>query len=260
MLKSLVSIITPTFNSEEFISQTIDSIVDQSYKTWELIVVDDCSVDNTIQLIKTYQKKHANISLIQNPVNQGAGISRNKGINAAKGDFIAFLDADDLWKPNKLEVQIEFMKNNNIDVCFSRYDLIDEQGFYLNKRIKALSELTYNKLLKSNYIGNLTGVYNCKTLGKIPSTKLRKRQDWILWLEAIKKSNKPAVGIQEPLAYYRVRKNSMSSNKFNLIWYNFQVYRKGLGFSMVKSIIYFIIFLFEHIFVKSKQVVNLPKS
>ena len=130
----------------------------------------------------------------------------------------------------------------------------------MHKRIKALPELTYNKLLKSNYVGNLTGIYNCKTLGKIPSTKLRKRQDWILWLEAIKKSNKPAIGIQEPLAFYRVRKNSMSSNKFNLIWYNFQVYHRGLGFSFIKSTIYFIIFIFEHFFIKSRLVINLRKN
>ncbi len=259
-MNSLVSIITPTFNSKEFLSHTIDSVLNQSHKNWELILVDDFSTDNTIQLIDTYQKKHPNISLIQNTTNQGAGVSRNKGINAAKGDFIAFLDADDLWKPNKLEVQINLMIKSNLDVCFSSYDLIDEDGIKLFKRVKALPELTYNKLLKSNYVGNLTGIYNCKTLGKIPSTKLRKRQDWILWLEAIKKSKKPATGIQEPLAFYRVRKDSMSSNKFNLIWYNFQVYRKGLGFSLIKSTIYFIIFIFEHLFVKSRQIINLPKN
>lgn len=256
----LVSIITPTFNSEEYLGQTINSVLNQTYKNWELILVDDCSTDKTIELIKSYQKKHPNISLIKNTSNQGAGVARNKGINAAKGDFIAFLDADDLWKPNKLEVQINLMIKGNLDVCFSSYDLIDEEGSELFKRVNALPELTYNKLLKSNYVGNLTGVYNCKTLGKISSTKLRKRQDWILWLEAIKKSNKPAIGIQEPLAFYRVRKNSMSSNKLNLIRYNFLVYYEGLGFSMIKSTIYFIIFLFEHFFIKSRQIINLLKN
>ena len=259
-MNPLVSIITPTFNSEEFLSQTINSVLNQSYKNWELILVDDCSTDNTVQLINTHLEKHPNISLIQNTTNQGAGVSRNKGINEANGDFIAFLDADDLWKPNKMEDQINLMIKNNLDVCFSSYDLIDEEGNKLNKRVNALPQLTYNKLLKSNYVGNLTGVYNCKTLGKIPSTKLRKRQDWILWLEAIKKSNKPAIGILEPLAFYRVRKDSMSSNKFSLIWYNFQVYHKGLGFSLIKSTIYFIIFIFEHLFVKSRQIINLPKN
>ncbi len=259
-MEPLVSIITPTFNSQDFLAQTIDSILDQSYKNWELILIDDASTDNTINLIKDYISKHSNISLIQNNTNQGAGVSRNKGINAAKGDFIAFLDADDLWLPNKLEVQINLMVKNKLDVCFSSYDLIDESGNKLFKRVNALSELTYKKLLRSNYLGNLTGVYNCKSLGKIPSTKYRKRQDWLLWLQAIKESGKPATGIQESLALYRVRKNSMSSNKFDLIKYNYQVYSKGLGFSTFKSLGYFILFLYEHFFVKSRQISNLPKN
>ena len=259
-MNPLVSIITPTFNSQEFLEQTINSILDQSYKNWELILVDDASSDNTLQIINEYISHYNNIILLQNKSNQGAGVSRNKGILAAKGDYIAFLDADDLWKPNKLELQINYMLKNKLDVCFSSYDLIDEDGNKLNKRVNALEKLTYKKLLRSNYLGNLTGIYNCKTLGKIQSPKLRKRQDWLLWLAAIKKSGKPAVGIQESLAFYRVRKNSISSNKIDLIKYNFQVYYKGLGFSLLKSAGYFILFLFEQFFIKSKQISNLPKN
>lgn len=259
-MKPLVSIITPTFNSQEFIKQSIDSILDQSYKNWELILIDDASTDETVKIITNYISKHDNISLIQNAKNQGAGVSRNKGINQAKGDFIAFLDADDLWLTNKLEVQINLMLKKNVDVCFSSYDLMDEAGNKLYKKVNALPKLTYIKLLKSNYVGNLTGIYNCKSLGKIQSDKLRKRQDWLLWLNAIKASGKPATGIQESLALYRVRKNSMSSNKFDLIKYNFQVYNKGLGFSKLKSTGYFMRFLFEHFFVKSRQITSLPKN
>ena len=259
-MNPLVSIITPTFNSQEFIKQSIDSILDQTYKNWELVLVDDASTDNTIKVINSYISKHPNIYLIKNTTNQGAGVSRNKGIKAAKGDFIAFLDADDLWLPHKLETQIELMLKNNLDVCFSSYDLMDEVGNKLNKKVNALPVLTYKKLLKSNYVGNLTGIYNCKSLGKIPSTNLRKRQDWLLWLTAIKKSKKPAIGIKESLALYRIRRNSMSSNKFDLIKYNFQVYNKGLGFSKVKSIGYFIMFLFEHFFIKPKQIMDLPSN
>lgn len=259
-MKPLVSIITPTYNSQEFIRQTINSILDQSYKNWELILIDDASTDNSVEVINDYTSKHSYISLIQNKTNQGAGISRNIGINAAKGDFIAFLDADDLWLSNKLEVQIDLMLKNNLDVCFSCYDLMDEDGNKLYKRVNALSKLSYKKLLRSNYVGNLTGIYNCKSLGKIQSTELRKRQDWLLWLDAIKRSNKPATGIQESLALYRVRKNSMSSNKFDLIKYNFQVYNKGLGFSKIKSIGFFLLFLFEHFLIKPRQISNLPKN
>ena len=259
-MKPLVSVITPTFNSQEFLKQTIESIVHQSYKNWELILVDDASSDDTLNIINKYVSGNTNIRFIKNKANSGAGVARNKGILDAKGGFIAFLDADDLWKPNKLEVQINYMLKNNLDVSFSSYDLIDEEGNKLNKRVNALPELTYTKLLRSNYLGNLTGMYSCKNLGKIQSPDLRKRQDWLLWLEAIKKSKKPAVGIQESLAYYRVRKNSISSNKFDLIKYNFLVYYKGLGFSLFKSAGYFLLFLYEHFFVKSRQISNLPRN
>ena len=144
------------------------------------------------------------------------------------------------------------MEANNSDMCFSSYELMDEKGTLLNKTVKALPSLTYKKLLKSNYIGNLTGIYNAKTLGKITSYNLRKRQDWILWLTVIKRSGKPAKSVTESLAYYRVREASMSSNKFNLIKYNYWVYRKGLGFSAPKSVYYMLLFLMEHAFIKSK--------
>lgn len=256
-MESSVSIITPMYNSETFISETINSVLNQTYKNWELLLIDDCSSDNTLQIAKLFSKRHKNIKVLKNSTNLGAAISRNFGIEKSKGDFIAFLDADDLWKPEKLEKQLDFVKRNNCDVCFSSYELINNKGKKLNKLVKALPVLSYDKLLKSNYIGNLTGLYNTKTLGKIKTTNLRKRQDWLLWLEAIKKSGKPAKGIQESLAYYRVRKDSMSSKKLNLLKYNYWVYRKGLKFSIIKSIYFFILFLFEQFFVKSKQMINL---
>ena len=253
-MNGLVSIITPMFNSEAFIVDTINSITAQTYTNWELLLIDDKSSDQTIEIAHRFIKKYPNIKLLQNEVNSGAAISRNKGIMAATGDYIAFLDADDLWKPEKLEKQVAFMQTNNCDVCFSSYEQINEQGKLLNKLVVALPILSYNKYLKSNYIGNLTGVYNSKTLGKIVSRNLRKRQDWLLWLTAIKTSGKPALGIQESLAYYRIRENSISSNKINLLKYNYAVYKKGLGFSTVKSLFYMLVFLKEHFFVKSKQV------
>lgn len=254
-MKPLVSIITPMFNSETFISETLNSVINQTYQNWELLLIDDGSTDTTIEIVNQFLSKFHNIKLLQNKANLGAAISRNKGIEASLGNYIAFLDADDLWKPEKLEIQIEFMQTENSYVCFSSYEQIDEAGKPLNNSIKALPELTYQKLLKSNYIGNLTGMYNVEVLGKIKAPNLRKRQDWLLWLAAIKKSGKPAKSIPQSLAYYRVRKDSISSNKINLLKYNYLVYRKGLGFSMLKSGYYMLIFLYEHFFVKSKQVV-----
>ena len=244
------------FNSEAYISETINSVIDQTYKNWELLLIDDGSTDKTLQIVNQFVSQYPNIKLLKNDTNLGAAIARNKGIEAAKGKYIAFLDADDVWKPQKLQVQIAFMETQDCDVSFSSYQQIDETGKALNKIIKALPELTYKKLLKSNYIGNLTGMYNAEVLGEIKAPNLRKRQDWALWLQAIKKSGKPAKGIQESLAYYRVRKDAMSSNKINLLKYNYWVYRKGLGFSVLKSLFYMLLFLYEHFFVKSKLVIK----
>jgi teichuronic acid biosynthesis glycosyltransferase TuaG len=243
------------FNSEAYISETINSVINQTYPNWELVLIDDCSTDNTLEIVQTFISKHSNIKLIKNPTNLGAAVARNKGIEAAKGAYIAFLDGDDAWKPKKLETQLAFMNSNDCDVCFSSYDLMNEDGTFLNTQVNALKILPYKKLLKSNYIGNLTGMYNAEVLGKILSPNLRKRQDWLLWLAAIKKSGKPALGIEESLAYYRVRKDSMSSNKTSLLKHNYWVYKKGLGFSTIKSLYFMLIFLFEHFFIKSKQTV-----
>lgn len=247
------------FNSEAYISETINSVIHQTYNNWELLLIDDCSTDKTLQIVEPFLKQYSNIILIKNQINLGTAITRNKGIEAAKGEFIAFLDGDDLWKPDKLQKQMAFMKENDCDVCFTSYHLINKEGVSLNKQVIALKTLTYNKLLKSNYVGNLTGIYYAKKLGKISAFNLRKRQDWLLWLAAIKKSGKPAQGIQEPLAYYRIRKDSMSSNKFNLLKHNYLVYKKGLGFSTIKSVYFMLIFLNEHFFVKSKQIVSRDK-
>ena len=242
------------YNSEAYISETINSVLNQSYKKWELLLIDDDSKDSTLKIVKPFLKDFTNIKLLKNTVNSGAAISRNIGMEVANGDYIAFLDADDLWKPNKLEVQLAFMKREDCDVCYSSYELIDEKGKPFNKCIKALKTLSYSKLLKSNYVGNLTGMYHVGNLGKITTANLRKRQDWLLWLSAIKRSGNPAKGIQESLAYYRVRNNSISSNKFNLLKHNYWVYKKGLGYSVLKSIYYMLVFLNEHFFIKSNQV------
>ena len=188
------------FNSEDFISETINSVINQTYTHWELLLIDDCSTDKTIQIANEFIAKHPNIQILKNTTNLGAAISRNKAIETANGNFIAFLDADDLWKPEKLEKQLAFMDTEDCHVCFSSYDLIDASGNKLHKQVKALPVLSYNKLLKSNYVGNLTGIYNTEVLGKITTPNLRKRQDWLLWLVAIKTSRKTAKSIQESLA------------------------------------------------------------
>ena len=254
-----VSIITPVFNSEKFIANTIESVIAQTYTQWEMILVDDASSDNSTKIIKQFQANYSQIKLFQLEQNSGAAIARNKATELATGDYIAFLDADDLWKPNKLKQQIDLMQSQDIDVCFSSYELMNEEGHSLNKIVEALPILSYEKLLKSNYIGNLTGVYNAKTLGKIFVTNLKKRQDWLLWLTALQRSDKPAISINTDLAKYRVREDSISSKKLNLVKYNYWVYKKGLGFSTIKATLKMLVFLKEHFFVKPKQTVSINK-
>ncbi len=255
-MSSLVSIITPTFNSEKYIVETIQSVINQTYTNWELIIIDDASTDTTLQIIEELKAKENRIKIFKFPSNVGAGIARNKGIEIAKGDFIAFLDADDLWKSNKLEKQLMFMKEKNVTVSYSSYSLIDEKGKALNKVINALPYLDKRKITKANYIGNLTGMYHAKVLGKIYMPTIRKRQDWGLWLRCIERASK-AYGMLEVLAVYRVRKNSISSNKINLLKYNYLFYRKACNFGPLKSGGYLILFLFEHFIVKSKYITTI---
>ncbi len=253
----LVSVITPAYNSQEFIAETITSVISQTYSNWELIIVDDNSKDNTENVVNAFIKREPNnIQYLKNSANKGAASARNSAIKIAKGDYIAFLDADDVWKPEKLETQVSFMLAQNTDVCYSSYDLMLENGELTHKTVKALPRLSYKKLLKCNYIGNLTGIYNARTLGKIYAPNLRKRQDWLLWLKAVEKSSTQVLGIEKSLAIYRLRKDSMSSNKLNLLKYNYKVYKQGLGFSTRMSIVAMLVFLYEYFFVKSKQTVS----
>ncbi|MBC2843846.1 glycosyltransferase family 2 protein [Winogradskyella flava] len=253
-MRPLVSIITPMFNNADVIDKTINSVLNQTYENWELILVDDASSDNTIEKLTSITTDNSKIKLYKQRKNKGAAEARNLGTKMAMGDYIAFLDADDLWKENKLELQTNILSFGNSDVVFGSYELIDSGGESLKKKVNALKSLSYNKLLKANYIGNLTGMYNCSSLGKIYTKDLKKRQDWLLWLEALKRSEKPAIGISESLAYYRISQGSLSSNKISLIKHNFNIYRKGLEFSYIKSLFYLMVFLNEHIFVKQRLI------
>lgn len=253
---SLVSVVMPAHDAEAYISESIRSVQQQTHQNWELLVIDDASRDNTVKVVEKFQAGDDRIKLYPLPANQGAGFARNIGIKASEGNFIAFLDADDLWKPEKLETQLDFMERNQVKVCYSSYDLIDEEGSSLGKKVNALEELPFSKLLKANYIGNLTGMYNASALGKIYCPLIRKRQDWGLWLLAVQKAG-GAAGITKALASYRERRNSISQNKWEMLGYNYQVYHKVMGFPAVKSGFWMLLFLWEHFLVKSRQKVSL---
>jgi len=248
-MEGLVSIITPTYNSEAFIEQTIESVQNQTYQNWEMIIVDDASTDGTVSIIEKFIEYDKRIQLYKRAVNSGAGVSRNYAITKANGKYIAFLDADDLWKAEKLEKQIHFMQSRNVPFTFSFYGCINQEGKTLNKRVEAPRVLTFRQLFFCNFIGNLTGIYDTKFFGKIAISTIRKRQDWIMWLIVLKKLKKAYV-VPESLAFYRVHEKSISASKTDLLKYNFMVYRKHHKCHFITAVFCMIGFLFMQLLVK----------
>jgi glycosyltransferase involved in cell wall biosynthesis len=240
----LVSIITPTYNDVRFISDTIRSIQKQEYQNWELLITDDCSTDETVKIIRDFIKSDHRIKLYILNNNSGAGIARNNSIMHAKGRYIAFCDSDDQWKESKLSKQIDFMITNDLSFTYSSYDVIDEENNKL-KSIYSPIKLSYKEMLRNNYIGCLTAIYDQDKLGKLYMSKIRKRQDWTLWLK-IFKIIKNARGIRESLAIYRDRTGSISNNKFLLLKYNWIIYNKELGFNKLKSLLLLLNFLYYY--------------
>ena len=207
----IVSIITPVYNAESFLEDTVNSVLKQTYQDWEMILIDDCSTDKSREIMEKLALMDDRIVPIYSEVNEGVANSRNKGIEKAKGRYIAFLDSDDLWKPNKLEEQVKFMKSKDIAFSFTGYEFINEDGERLGKIISIPSKVTYNELLKYNCIGCLTVMIDKKKVDKIEMPKL-KHEDFITWLSILKKDI-DAYGINENLASYRKRTGSVSEIK-----------------------------------------------
>ena len=250
-MQPLVSIITPTYNSEKFIAQTILSLQDQTYQNWEMIIVDDCSSDATQKIVAEFCAIDPRIKYHKLDENSGAGIARNYAMNIAMGRYFAFLDSDDLWKPLKLEKQLAFLISNNLPFTFCFYDCIDEDGKSLHKRVEAPKSLSYRQLFFCNYVGNLTAIYDVNYFGKIAISNIRKRQDWILWLTILKQI-KTATPIAESLAIYRIRRNSVSSSKWSLLQHNYAVYRSYHKLNVIESGFCMLGFLFTQLLIKPR--------
>lgn len=230
-----VSIITPTYNCGKYIGETIESVINQSYKDWEMIIVDDCSKDDTQEIVEKYTEKDNRIKYIKLEQNSGAAIARNKAMELATGKYMAFLDSDDIWSKDKLEKQINFMEENNYNITCTEYEQIDEQGKKLEKIIKVKNKVDYNGVLLTCPIGNSTVIYNVEKLGKFIVPNIRKRNDDALWLQMLKKE-KFIYGIDEILMKYRIRTNSISSNKIDLVKYHWHLYRDIEKLSLLRSI------------------------
>ena len=235
MKDMLVSVIMPTYNCANFIGETIESVLNQTYKNWELIIVDDCSKDNTEEVVNNYIIKDNRIKYHRFKENQGAAMARTKAMELAQGNYMAFLDSDDLWVKNKLEKQLKYMEDNNYNFTCTAYEQIDEQGNLLNKTIKTKKKVNYNRLLLDCPVGNSTVMYNVDNLGKFKVPNIRKRNDDALWLQILKKE-KYIFGMNDVLMKYRIRNNSISSNKWSLIKYHWQLYREIEHLSIIRSV------------------------
>jgi len=233
----LISIITPLYNSKKFIEETIESVLNQTYYNWEMIIVDDCSSDNGIEIVNHYKKQDNRIKLIKLKKNSGGAVARNTAIKEAKGRYIAFLDSDDLWHPKKLEKQIEFMQKNNYAFTFTKYQQMTEDSNLIDKFINVPEKISYRKALLINPIGCLTVIYDTQKVGKVYMPLIRKRQDYGLWLKILKKEGY-GYGLNENLAYYRLRDNSISASKMNLVKYQWKLYREVENLSIVESTFY----------------------
>lgn len=234
IMEDLISIITPTYNCGKFIEETIQSVLSQTYSNWEMIIVDDCSTDDTEKIVSKYSLKDCRFKYYCLEVNSGAAVARTVAMSLANGTFIAFLDSDDLWTPNKLKKQIHFMKKEDINFSCTSYEQISENGCLLEKKIKCVSKANYNRLLLDCPVGNSTVIYNVQKMGKFEVPNIRKRNDDALWLKMLKKE-KFIYGIDEVMMQYRVRNNSISANKLDLVKYHWFLYRKIEHLSVVRS-------------------------
>lgn len=235
--EELCSVIMPAYNSGKYIAEAIESVIKQRYTNWELLIVNDCSTDNTEEIIRTYQKQDKRIKLISLKKNQGVANARNTAIKNAKGRYIAFLDADDYWEKEKLQEQIIFMENRKITFSYHDYKLLNTTN-NKEKQIKVPLKLNYKELLKGNTTGScLTVCIDRKIVDEIHFHN-EKHEDYICWLNILKKYDIEGYGLNKTLGTYRIGKKSISSNKLKSAVWNWHVYRKSQKISILKAIYY----------------------
>lgn len=237
MIENLVSIITPTYNCGGFISETIKSIQSQTYKSWEMIIVDDCSNDDTKSIVSDLAKNDKRIKYICLERNSGAAVARNIALKEARGRWIAFLDSDDLWKPEKLERQVAFMIENNYQFSYTAYCEINEEGQSLNKFIWGPNKITRLGMIFYCWPGCLTVMYDAKKLGLTQIPDIKKNNDYAMWLKISKHAD--CYLLNENLACYRKRSGSISNHSYlSLIKWHYRLFRTVEGKNPILSFMF----------------------
>lgn len=220
----LVSVIMPAYNCEKYVEEAINSVIKQTYEKWELLVIDDGSKDNTVKIVEELSKKESRIHIIKNENNQGVSATRNRGISKASGDWIAFLDSDDMWDKTKLEKQMEYAKKISAEFLFTGSSYINEEGEYYKGIFEVPDIVTYKELRNHNIISCSSVLIKKRLFDKIRMEKDEMHEDYAVWLRVLK-TGISAYGINEPLLIYRISRNSKSGNKMKTIKMTYKVFR-----------------------------------
>ena len=236
----LISIIMPSYNCEKWIKETLACVQNQTYTNWELVITDDASTDNTVELIKQEQKTDSRIKLYVSDKNQGAGKTRNNSLSHCQGRYIAYFDSDDLWTPEKLEHQLNYMKENSIAMCYTDYDLVNDEGEY-RKRVSVPKSVTYDSYLKRPITCTHSIMFDTNVVDKklLIMPDIRRGQDGATWLQVLK-TGIVGYGLNESLAKYRRHDGSLSNNKINAIKRMWFLYRKVEKLSLPYSCVCFV--------------------
>lgn len=235
----LVSIIMPCHNGAPFIADAIRSVQNQTFTDWELLVIDDCSSDDSTNIVKALAEKDGRIRLLRTEKSTGLPATpRNVGIRNAQGRFIAFLDCDDEWLPTKLERQIPLLAARGVAVVFSWYGKMDGGGRFWNSVIRSPAVVTFRKLLKGDCIGNLTGMYDTHKCGKVLQKEIH-HEDYLMWLEILRQGF-VALNTSTCEAFYRIQHDSVSANKLKTVRWHWHILRGELGLPLLQSVINFL--------------------
>ena len=240
----LVSVIMPCYNMEKYISDSIMSVQQQTYPNWELLIVDDNSTDATASVVEKLCQQDTRIQCTVKPNHSGIADTRNQCLRMAKGRYLAFLDSDDVWHPEKLERQLQFMTERKIGFSYSSYDCIDETGKPLEKSVKTAGNLDYDAYANNTIIGCSTVMVDKTIVGEVVVPDFRTSEDTATWLNILKKGLL-AYAIDEPLTSYRIRQHSASSNKLKASSDLWRVYRKQEKMSIFKAIGCFVSYAFH---------------
>lgn len=241
----LVSVIMPAYNAEQYIEESTASVLNQTFRNIELIIVNDCSTDNTLDIIKNISQKDIRVIVIDNTTNLGCADSRNKALVEANGEYIAFCDSDDVWGSEKIKKQLNHIKNSNADMIFTAYEMVDSNGVFIKSR-SVKQELILDDLLKENSVIFSSTLFKKESIKEFCFDSHWFHEDYVFLLECLKKNLK-FCGINEALVKYRVHNNGRSFNKINAAKHRWKIYREFLKLGMLKSWCYLFVYMLNGI-------------